>query len=195
MARPLIVLAVLAAAVLAAASLAGAQETRFFPTFQKDAKGDARGGLDIVRVALGRGSDGRLRAELTMAAAWDADTLRGGSPIGSLCVRLFTARDPESDPPDHLVCVTAPAEGDALRGSVLRDRVNGLPKRVATATVTRPTSRTVYMRFAQSAIGRPARIRFSGESVLFGTKCSEIVGCRDLAPDAPGSVVLPLRGE
>jgi hypothetical protein len=182
----------LLAAACALPALAVAQE-RFFPTFQKDPKGDVARGLDIVRVALGRGNDGRLRGELTMARSWDADDLRGGSSPGTVCLRLYTARDPESDPADHLVCASAPAEGDELRGGVFRDRVNGLPKRVADAVVSRPTSRTIYLRFAQSAIGRPATIRFAGETVLWGSRCSEAVGCRDTAPDAPGTVRLPLR--
>ena len=48
---------------------------------------------------------------------------------------------------------------------MLRDRANGLPREVAAATVTRPTARTVYLRFAQSAIGRPASVRFAAEAV------------------------------
>lgn len=193
MRRPLALFAALAALLCCAALATG--QGKVVPTFQKDPKGDApKAGLDIVRVAMARSSDGKLRAELTMSTAWDADALRSddGGP-GTVCVRLFTRNDPASDPPDHLVCATPPAEGNALRGTVLRDRVNGLAKKVGRATVTRPTSRTIYLRFAQSAIGRPASLRFSGETVLHGSGCAEPVGCRDTAPDAPGSVALPLR--
>ena len=183
------VLGMLALAALAA-GVAGAQD-RPRPTFAKDARGDAgRGPLDVVRVALGRTTDGRLRGEITMASGWDAADV---GPGGSVCLRLHVRRAPDAAVPEYMVCATPPAEGDRLKARVLRERANGLPKPVATAVVTRPTTRTVFLRFAPSAIGAPARVRFSAEAVTRGEGCSEPFGCRDLAPDAPGARDYRLR--
>ena len=40
-----------------------------------DPKGDVRSPLDLTRVALSRAADGRLRASLTVAAAWTGSDL------------------------------------------------------------------------------------------------------------------------
>src|SRR5687767_1004590 len=127
-----------------------------------DARDDVPAGLDIVRTELARNADGRLRAEVTMAGAWDTADLRGpaGSQgIASICMRLYDRRDPSSEPPDWLVCATPAKSGDALVGTVMRDRVDGPPKRVGSARVTRPTARTVYLRFSQTVVRRPAVLR------------------------------------
>ena len=172
-----------------AVGVAGAQE-RLKPTFAKDIRDDAGAGLDVVRVAVGKTSDGKLRGEITMATAWGGETLRPG---GSVCLRVHTRRAPDSEIPDHLVCATPVAEGHALAGRVLRDRSNGLPATVARARITRPTGRTIYFRFSPADIRNPASIRFSAESVTRGDTCPEPLGCRDLAPDAPGARELRLR--
>src|SRR5215207_2113438 len=156
MRRALILLLVLAG-VLAAPAAAQS------PSFQKDSPRDGRGKLDIVRVALGPRADGKLRGEITMEKGWTtADLREGPGPSGSVCLQLYTVRVPGEEPPDYLVCATPAPDGEALRGRVLRDRSNGLPRQVGAATVTRPTARTLYLRFAQTAIRRPATIRFAG---------------------------------
>ena len=178
--------------VLAALSVgvAGAQDG-YRPTFAKDLRADAGGGpLDIVRVALGRTSDGKLRAEITMAARWDTDDLRPG---GTVCLRLHVRRDVDSEVPERLVCATPAEEGPALAGRILRDRANGLPAPAGRARVTRPTARTVFLKFAQSDIGKPAVVRFSAEAVTRGEGCPAPLGCRDLAPDPPAARELRLR--
>jgi hypothetical protein len=160
----------------------------------KDRQSDVRGPLDIVRVALERGVDGRLRGEVTMREEWGAGELRAASGrTGSICLVLHTVRDPTSEPPDWLVCASPPATGEELVGRVLRDRANGLPRRVAAATITRPTTRTLYLRFGQSAIDRPAQVRFRAEAVSRPRSCPRPLGCRDTAPDAPETATLTLR--
>ena len=174
--------------------LAPVASAQIIPTFRKDPATDGRGALDIVRVAMSRGTDGRLRGEVTMEKAWTTDDLRSAAgPSGSICLTLYTTREPGADPPDWLVCATPQKEGDELRGRVLRDRSNGLPRQVAPATLTRPTARTVYLRFAQSAIGRPASVRFAAEAVTRARGCPRPLGCRDTAPDAPGTGNLTLH--
>lgn len=184
---------ILIATALLAASGAGAQDTGSKPNEARDPKGDVRGGLDLVRVALVRSRDGRIRGELTLAKAWDTGTLRDAGPGSALCLRLFTVRDQESEPPDYLVCLTAPAEGEELVGRVLRDRSNGLPRSVGSAVVSRPTSRTAYVRFSRSSVGKPAALRFAAESTSHAARCPDPVGCRDHAPDAPAVRTLTLR--
>jgi hypothetical protein len=129
-----------------------------------------------------------------MQRAWTtADLREGGAQSGSICLQLWTARVPGDEPPDYLVCATPGPSGDELRGRVLRDRSNGLPRQVGAATVTRPTNRTVFLKFAAPTIDRPAEIRFAGEAVTRAAKCPRPLGCRDTAPDAPGTRNLTLR--
>jgi hypothetical protein len=166
------------------------------PAAAKDRAGDVRGALDIVRVAMERGEDGRLRGEITMADEWATSDLRAAAgPQGSLCFTLHVAREPGADPPDHLVCATPPPSGDELVGRVMRDRANGRPRTAAGAVATRPTTRTLYLRFSQSAVGMPAFLRFSAEAVTRAARCPRPLGCRDTAPDAPRTTGLTLRSD
>jgi hypothetical protein len=160
------------------------------PVASSDPKGDVRSPLDLTRVSLARSSDGRLRASLTLAGEWDADQLRASSgPPGSVCLKLWTTSAAPDMPPDVLVCTTADKDGN-LRGSVLKERANKLPVRVAGADVSRPTGRTVTLRFSQTAIGRPAKLTFAAETTRAG--CPR-VSCIDTAPDAPKTLELLLR--
>lgn len=181
--------AVLAPA-LGSAGAAAQDGDRIVPTFQLDAKGDVRGPLDVVRVAMSRRADGRLRGEVTMRRDWGAAELGARD---SVCLKLYVKAEPDAQPPEHLVCITAPAQGDALVGRVLRNRANGLPRTVAPASVTRPSARTAFVRFTQSAIGRPASLEFAAESLTHGARCPLGVGCMDVAPDAPATRTLRLR--
>jgi hypothetical protein len=182
------------ALVLVLGALAPVASAQIIPTFRKDPATDGRGALDIVRVAMARQTDGRLRGEVTMEDGWDTADLRSGAdPSGSVCLTLYTRREPGADPPDWLVCATAPKEGEVLRGRVLRDRANGPPRQVAAATVTRPTARTVYLRVARSALGRPAAVSFAAEAVTRARGCPRPLGCRDTAPDAPTTGNLTLH--
>ena len=188
MRRAALVLLVLAGALAAPAD---AQS----PAFVKDSAEDGRGALDVVRVALGRAVEGRLLGEVTMEKAWTTANLRAGAgPSGSICLQLYTARTAGAEPPDYLVCASPAATGEELRGRVLRDRSNGLPRQVGVATVTRPTARTIYLRFAQSAIDLPATVNFAAEAVTRARGCPRPLGCRDTAPNAPATGDLTLRG-
>lgn len=186
----LVVLA--AAAVLAV--IARAQEPEFTVSVD-ERRGDATGPLDVVRVALGPTSEDRLRGEITTARSWDTEDLRAPKGMsGSVCLRLYVRRSPDGDPPDYLVCATPAKTGDGLVGRVLRDRANGLPRTVGEATITRPTTRSVFLRFQAKAIGDPSRLRFGAETITRGEDCSRLRGCVDTAPDAPETARLRLRG-
>jgi hypothetical protein len=61
---------------------------------------------------------------------------------------------------------------------------------VAGASLTRSSARTVVVRFAQSAVGRPDVVRFAGETTAPG--CAAVT-CVDTAPNAPAAATLTLR--
>jgi hypothetical protein len=186
-------LALLVLALLAAAPLAFAADRP--SASAREVAGDVDGGLDLVRVALALGGDGRLRGELTMSAAWDAAVLRGSGsgPPAAACLRIYTKRDPSSDLADYLVCATPAREGERYVARVLRERRNAPPKTVADATASRPTARTLYLRFARTAVTNPDGLRFAGEVTVPGPNCSSSLGCRDAVPNAPKTVRLLLR--
>lgn len=148
-----------------------------------DARGDVGGALDMTRASLERAADGRLRAALTFAQKITPKALLADSgPPGSACLRIWTAADadPEAVRPDRLVCVTARSD-DELRGGVYEVRGAALPRRVADASAKRNASgRSVVIRFTQSSIARPARIRFAIESTRPGC---ERTTCIDTIPD------------
>ena len=148
-----------------------------------DPRDDVGGALDMTRASLERASDGRLRAVVTFAARITPKALLAESgPPGSACLRIWTAADadPEATRPDRLVCLTA-RSADELRGGVYEVRGDELPRRVARASAKRNSSgRSVVIRFTQSSIARPARIRFAVESTRPGC---ERTSCIDTIPD------------
>src|SRR4051794_2136342 len=151
---------------------------------------DTAGGFDLTRVQLGRAADGRLRVALTLAAPWRVrDLPADDGPPGSLCLRMWTTTTDPGTFPDFLLCVTADARGRHLRGAVLVER-DGRLQRVAGAALARSSLRTVVARFSQSAIGRPARVRFAAEATPPG--CPR-PACVDTAPNAPTVATLTLR--
>lgn len=157
------------------------------------AGGAVAGAPDLTRVSLQRSSDGRLRAGLNFGANLaPKDLVAKSGPPGSVCLRLYTATTPGVLPPDYLICVTSDAKGKTLRASILAEQVNKLPKKVGTATVTRPSKRSLALRFSQSSIGRPAVIRFGAEATKPG--CVR-ASCVDTVPNAPATKKLTLRLE
>jgi hypothetical protein len=84
--------------------------------------------------------------------------------------------------------------GEALRGSVLRERLNGLPRRVGSADVSRSGPAALVLRFAQSKLGSPRSVRVAVETVTWAD-CPRPRGCVDTAPDAPRTQRLALPSE
>jgi hypothetical protein len=183
-------LAIVLAGGLSALALAPALAATVKPVTVTDPSGDAvTDAPDLTRVQLGRASDGRLRAVLSLRDEWVAkDLLADEGPPGSLCVRLWTLTKPVGIPPDYLVCVSATADGK-LRATVTQEQVNADPKRIASAAVSRPSTHSVTIRFSQTSVGRPKTIRFAGEVTKAG--CAR-TSCVDTAPDAPKTATLKL---
>lgn len=150
--------------------------------------------LDIARVTLAQDRDGRLRARVSTYEDWDAPLLLAGrsGPAGSVCLRMYIKSAPAASPPDFLACATPRADGRHLRGSVLQDAGGGLPRRVGTATVTRPTRRSVEMVFSPTRIGRPTTLRFAAEASQ-PAGCPRPRGCVDRAPDGARTRLFSLR--
>jgi len=158
-----------------------------------DGGGDgASAATDLQRVSMQRMSDGSLRAALTLRGAFvPADLLAKSGPPGGLCLRLWTTPGikPSANPPDYLVCVTATADGANLQASILKERPNDLPTRIARAAVSQSSTHSVILTFPESIIGRPSSLRFGAEVTRAG--CVRI-SCTDTAPDAPHTARLVL---
>lgn len=161
------------------------------PTVVKDAKDAGEGAPDLTRVQLGLTTDRRLRAALTLATGWVAKNLIASEgPPGSLCLRLWTVTKPGGAPPDFLVCVTPRQDEETTRGSVFKTQPGQQLTRVAGAIVGRTSDRTVTLRFSQTAVGKPATIRFAAEATKPG--CAR-VSCVDTAPEAPKTATFRVR--
>lgn len=175
------VAAATAAVSLAAAALALADErTRPDPN-------DATGRLDIREVSAGHAPDGRLRHLIATTGRWGAeDLLSKKGPPGGVCLHIWTARRPSAGSPDYLVCANSDAKGRDLEGWVTHvSRRAGRTGRTVPAAVSRPDSRSVVLRFAQSQIGRPDRYYWRAETVYYAAGCPRATGCLDTAPDIP----------
>jgi hypothetical protein len=181
--RRLLQVGALTAAVVPLAVVAAFAATSR-PVGISDAANDVSGPLDLIRVALHRSSDGHLQAVLTFAGTISPQALLASSgPPGAACLRIWTdpAADPSAMRPDRLVCVTARSE-DELRGGVYQQRGTGPPRRVASPQVRANASRRAFViRISQSSLGRPATIRFAGETTRAGCDATP---CIDTAPDA-----------
>lgn len=158
-----------------------------------DSGDDTGGALDLTRASLQRASDGRLRAALTFAAKVTPRAMLADSgPPGSACVRIWTAADadPAAMRPDRLVCATA-RSSDELRGGVYEIRGAELPRRLADASVKlNESGRSMVIRFTQSSLGRPQRVRFAVESTRPGC---ERPRCVDTVPDKGAARTFRLR--
>jgi hypothetical protein len=180
-------------AAKSAAAMAIAAAT-FTPktTTVKDATGDViKNPMDLVRVSLGRASNGELRGSFTTAAGFKVSSMvaKDGVP-GSVCLRLWTKMKPGGTPPDYLVCATATKDGKHLDGSVLQEREGTTPVRVGPARATRSNSSNITIRFGQTLVGRPAVIKFAGETTPPG--CDRIT-CTDIAPQDGKTAAFRLR--
>jgi hypothetical protein len=161
------------------------------PVAARDPQDAGTASPDLTRVQLGLTSDRRLRAALTLVAGWvPRDLLASQGPPGSLCLRLWTTTRPGAAAPDYLACITSRADGETLRGTMLKTRAGQTPLRVGLGVVGRTSARTATLRFSQASIGRPRTIRFAAEATKPG--CAR-VSCVDTAPNAPATLTLRLR--
>ena len=185
-----------AAVSLAAAfaGVGGAIAAASKPVVLSDAKEDVAGALDLQRASLRLASDGRLRAVITLVGKLDPEAMLARSgPPGSVCLKFWTAddADPDAMAPDRLVCITAQSD-DKLRASVFDQDDPGLPRRIGSASVgLNKSKRSLIVRVAQSALGRPELIRFAIESTRPG--CAR-VSCIDAVPDRGAVRRFRIRG-
>jgi len=183
------VLGVVLPAIVVSGALAAPSKTLVIT----DPRADVSGAVDLTRVSLQRSSDGRLRAVFSFAAKLTPKTLLAGSgPPGSACLRIWTVAtaDPAVMRPDRLACVTARSD-DEFRGGVYEVTGPQPPKRIADASVKQTASgQSIVLRFTQSSIARPQRIRFAVEATRPGC---ERVTCIDALPDGATARSFRLR--
>lgn len=181
-------LLVLAGSVAALAVLpAGAGGVPGGPVIVRD-DDDVSNVLDLRTVTLEQNRNGRIRSEIVTWEAWSvSDLVASSGPSGSVCVKLWTTRQPSSRPPNYLVCAFPDKDGKKLVGQVLRDSGGSVPVKVASASVAGPDSkRRLAIAFTYKAIREPEKMRFGVEAAQ-ASGCPRPRGCVDTAPDAPGS--------
>jgi hypothetical protein len=184
----IVVLAVLVTGAAASVSTPKIGRATVVTDHTADAADD---GVDLARVTFARAPGGLLRASITSDDNFAPTDLRAKTgPPGSICLELWTVTVASANPPDYLVCVTANAQGDAMRATIMHQRSDQLPQLIGPAGVTRSSEHNVTLRFKQSAIGTPATIAFAVEATKSG--CAR-VSCIDSAPDAPAVATLKLR--
>ena len=66
--------------------------------------------------------------------------------------------------------MTANAQGDALRATIMHQRSDQLPQLIGPAGLARSSEHNVTLRFKQSAIGTPATIAFAVEATKPGCR-------------------------
>ena len=160
-----------------------------------DDEDDVSNVLDLERVTMAENRNGRYRVEVVTWERWSVSELVSSSgPPGSVCVKLWTTRQPSSRPPNYLVCATPDADGEKLVGQVLRDSGTSVPAKVGTATVAGPDSkRRLVIAFSAKSIREPTKVRFGVEAAQ-AAGCPRPRGCIDTAPDAPRSRGFEPRG-
>ena len=164
-------LAVLAVARRARRGRARPRSRRSSRRSARTRQADGRGPLDIVRVAMSTRTDGSpaRRADDARRPGTHGRPRAATGPSVSICLTLSRRRAGVAGRPSTSCARRRRSRGRASSlGRVLRDRANGLPREVGAATVTRPTARTVYLRFDPSAIRSPGELRFAAEAVRRG---------------------------
>jgi hypothetical protein len=155
------------------------------PTVQD--RDDSKAAVDI---AAARASHNRTADLLVhVVSAYDAfgpgDLLNRDGPPGSLCLNIWTTREPGEDAPNYDVCVTSDRRGRVYRASIARHTRN--VRRVGTARVDQPEPTRLEIRFDPDRIRRPRSYRWVAQTATFGEDCGGPTGCEDFAPDRPDS--------
>jgi hypothetical protein len=148
--------------------------------------------LDIKQAVLTPGKT-RIEAKISTYEAWGVPVLLGDSSSapGSLCVLIWTGRTTDG-PASFDVCATARAGGNSLTASVFAERSGGgTLRRVAGASVSRPNTHSVSIRFDSADIGKPKSLRFAVEAAQ-QAGCPGPRGCVDRAPNGARKTRLTL---
>jgi hypothetical protein len=160
------------------------------PTVQD--RDDSKAAVDI---ATARGSHNRTADLLVHSiGAYDdfapRDLLNRDGPPGSVCLNIWTTREPGEDPPNYDVCVTSDKRGRVYRASIARLTRNA--RRVGAARVDQPDPKRLEIRFDPDRIQRPRSYRWVAQAATFGEGCDGPTGCEDFAPDRPDTALTRL---
>jgi len=148
--------------------------------------------LDLQKVVL-TPSKTRVEAKISTYEAWGTPVLLGdaSSAPGSFCVLIWTAKVTDG-PASFDVCATVRAGGGSLTASVFAERSGGgTLRRVAGASVSRPSTRTISIRFDLADVGTPKSLRFAVEAAQ-QAGCPGPRGCVDRAPNGARKTRLTL---
>lgn len=160
-----------------------------------DDRDDVAGAVDL---AGARAAHNRVRDQLVHVIDLHGPIsprtlLRSAGTPGSVCVNVWTTRNPGEAPPNYDVCVTSERRGRRYRASVTRHLIDGRARRVAGARVSQPRSTRLELRFDPDAIRRPAGYDWVVQSAWLGDGCPSTTGCEDFVPDRPDHARTELR--
>jgi hypothetical protein len=160
------------------------------PTVQD--RDDSKAAVDI---ASAKGSHNRTADQIVhvVTAYGDfgpRDLLNSDGPPGSVCLNIWTTREPGEDVPNYDVCVTSDKRGRVYRASIARLTRNA--RRVGAARVEQTDPRRLEIRFDPDRIHRPRSYRWVTQTATFGADCGGPTGCEDFAPDRPDTALTRL---
>jgi hypothetical protein len=160
------------------------------PTVQD--RDDSKAAVDIASV---RGSHNRTADQIVhVVTAYDAfspsDLLNRDGPPGSICINVWTTREPGEDAPNYDVCATSDRRGRVYRASIARHTRS--VRRVGTAVVEQASPTRLEIRFDPDRIRRPRSYRWVTQTATFGEGCDDPTGCEDFAPDRPEAALTRL---
>jgi hypothetical protein len=141
-----------------------------------------------VRGAHNRVQDRLVHSLRTYDPFRPADLGDPNGPPGSICLDIWTTRQPGDSPPNYDVCVTADRRGRHFRGSVSRHGAGDRARKIGRARVEHPAARRLVIRFDPDLIRRPSSYLWRAESRAFAPGCRRPTGCEDTAPNAPRTV-------
>jgi hypothetical protein len=153
------------------------------PTVQD--RDDSKAAVDIAAARASHNRTADLLVHVVSAHEDFApdDLLNRDGPPGSLCLNLWTTREPGEDAPNYDVCVTSDKRGRVYRATIARHTRH--VRRVGSARVDQPDPKRLEIRFDPDRVRRPRSYRWVAQTATFGADCGGPTGCEDFAPDRP----------
>ena len=153
---------------------------------------DSKAAVDI---ASAKGTHNRTADQIVHVITTHDDfgpgnLLNSDGPPGSICLNIWTTREPGEDTPNYDVCATSDRRGRVFRASIARLTRNS--RRVGAARVEQPDSKRLELRFDPDRIRRPRSYRWVAQTATFGEGCGGPTGCEDFAPDRPDTALTRL---
>lgn len=150
---------------------------------------DSAGAVDLSSV---QASHNRVSDELVYVIDLHEEItprtlLRRDGPPGSICVNIWTTRQPGEAAPNYDACITSERRGRLFRASVATHGATGGVRRIGRAKVEQPAPTRLVLRIDPDRIKRPKAVRWTVQAVAFSSGCPSVTGCEDYVPDRPKS--------